>query len=760
MKTVIWGLLGTLVLTGAAHAVPIVVQVLAPDGKPVAGAEVRTARLPDADMVETFFVLKKPQYETARTDDKGIAHFDWPEPKTNMIPGEAGKYMGTATAWSPTLGAANTILRPGDNVIKLTAVGVARGTVRDAKGAPVAGIKVRALSVSGMPNDRGFTGAGILAVPEDEAAFITTSDAQGNWQIGNLPLGVRARVQIEGEAYAAEMAFAPIVPNDAPVVANASVEGAPPIINQNGELRVAPAATVTGRILNPAGEPVKGVMVWARPVADETLSYRSPQTAITDEKGEYQLTHLSKGAYKIVLRTPSALSLVADNSAIATVELESGQTASAPEQKLIEGGIITLQVSDAKTNQPVSGVSALAVSTDNRESSEMPTTGNSDEKGNIQLHVAPGSYSVQLMRTPENYVQPNPSQDTVKIALGETKIVPIKLETGELTTGRLVDEKGKIVSGVTFYLSTEKEQMWGGVGVSSDNKGAWKTSQLKPGSYKASFNNSQEWELIGPKTFEIPNKNAIEIRVKPIAQTQLSGRVVDSEGKGIAGVALTAKITTQVDNYQNIIQRQTVSDEKGAYTLPQFPATAKTIVISPMRAGYAIEKTPEIKNENNLWSASDAEMQALSSHLAGTVVNENNEPQKGVQVLAPRFGSVATSDENGAWKFDALAPGETEIVAVGTSGGATQTVTAGRDEVQLKLQPFKAAAPNDVDGVRVHAIRQRGDADFDRLGEKQFQRTLYGHIARGIAIEQQHDPARKPPQQVSRAIQSMPCRAR
>ena len=716
IKTV-WGLLGTLVLTTAAHAVPIVIQVNGPDDKPVANAEVRAARLPDADLIETFFVLKKPQYETARTDDKGIARFDWPEPKTSMIPGEAGKYMGTATVWAPTLGAANTILRPGDNTIKLAAVGFARGTVRDAKGAPVAGVKVRALGAFEMPNNRSFAGISGLAVPEDEAAFIATSDEQGNWQIGNLPLGARARVQLEGDAYAADTAFAPIVPAAAPVVADASVAGATTGISQNGELRIAPAATITGRVLNPAGEPVKDVMVWARPVADEMLDYQSPHTALSDEKGEYQLTRLSAGAYKVALRTPSALSLVADNSAPVIVNVESGQSATVPEQKLIEGSTITVQVSDAKTRQPVSDVSALVLSADGRNF-EIPANGNSDAMGNITLHVAPGSYRVQLMRTPENYVLDNQPGETVKIAQGETKNVAVKLEVGVLATGRLADEKGFRVPGTTFSLISEKAAAWNGAGILSDAKGEWKTRKLSPGRYKVSLNQSELWELVGPKTLEIPGKDAIEIKVKPITQTQLSGRVVDSEGKGVAGVAVQARITIQTDDYQTNVERQTVSDEKGDYTLPQFPASAKTVVISPTRAGYALQKAPEIKNENKVWNSTDTVMQALSSHLGGTVVNAQNEAQKGVQVLVPRFNSVAVSDAVGAWKFDAIAPGETEIVAVGAAGGGTQTVTAGRDDVQLKLQPLTPAAPRDIDG----AIAVLDDAWQTSNGRKYYSR--------------------------------------
>ena len=167
----------------------------------------------------------------------------------------------------------------------------------------------------------------------------------------------------------------------------------------------------------------------------------------------------------------------------------------------------------------------------------------------------------------------------------------------------------------------------------------------------------------------------------------------------MAGVAIKAKITTQVDNSQSEIDRQSVTDAQGQYTLPSFPTTAVSIVLKPTRAGYTVEKAPEIKNENNVWSTTDVVLQALSSHLGGTVVDAQNVPQQGVQVLAARLGSVAVSDEKGAWKFDALAPGEIEIVAVGAAGAVAHTVSAGRDDVSLKLQPFVPAKPSDIAGA-------------------------------------------------------------
>ena len=458
MKTAIWGLLGTWVLTSAAHAVPIVIQVSGPDGKPAANAEVRALR--PQDNLPASSVPRKPLYETGHTDEKGVARFDWPEPKVrrNLVMGGRDKYMGKATIWTPTTGATNVTLKPGDNDVKLKAAGFARGTVLDAVGAPVAGAKVRAVSAYGMADDSNFVDAGDFSLSEDDDTFATTTDAQGRWQIGNLPVGGRARVQLEGENYAVDSAFAPIIADLA--TTPPTITAPPSALNQNGKLRAAPPATLTGRVLTPEGKPVAGIGVWARPLSKQDQGYFAPQRAETDAKGEYTLQRLPEGNYKIGLYVPHTNSLVADPSAAPTVKLASGETQSVADQKLIVGGTITVQVRDANTGKPILGAAAIAMPAGNLVG-EILTDEASDEKGDIHMNVAPGNYRVQVWQQPAGYVRPAPFAEVTKVAAGAQQNLVVKLKTGALATGRLVDEKGKAVPKIQFLMRAEKRQAVG-----------------------------------------------------------------------------------------------------------------------------------------------------------------------------------------------------------------------------------------------------------------------------------------------------------
>ena len=686
-------------ITGSAHAVPITLQVLAADNSPVANAEVRTARQPGVAEMEAFFSPDEPQRQAARTDEKGVARFDWPAPTIDLLPGTAGSFVGVATIWAPGLGVANVRLRTGDNSVKLPLAGVARGTVRDEKAAPVAGVRVRAVGALGMEPLRNFNRRENFALSAEETVFTATTDVEGHWQIAGLPLGTRALVQIDTPAYAFAVATAPVVLPAAPPGAALLPIGQMPFGgNEKGELVAAPPATLTGRVLDPLGEPLARVTVWLYPAKNHAQTYAKPQAARTDEKGEYRLERLAADTYQIIVTPPETLPLVA-SSEYEKIAISSGQSVRAPDQKLLPGGTLAVRITDAKTGQPISGASASAQSTGGDGVNISPRT-LTDETGILTMQVAAGSYRVQVWRAPSAYLYPEPSAPSAVVA-GETKTLTIALQTGDLIRGRVVDDLGHVVPDFSFALVEDDEgRVGGGTAATTDATGAWKTQRFAPGHYKVVLNSSVVWELAAHTTIDVPRAAPLDIRVKAIAQHQLAGRIVDEAGQGVADVLVAATISVLFDKkYESTIQRTALSDAQGHYTLPDFPATAQSIVLSATRDGYAIQKAPAASKANNVWEASTGVLQERSSQLSGRVVDAQNQPQAGVQVLAARFASVAVSDENGNWRFANVAPGDVELVAVGAAGSVVQTVVADRENVTLKLRPFAPAQGRDIDSA-------------------------------------------------------------
>ena len=714
MKTKLWSLLGTFILTTAAHAVPVVIQVTGPNNLPVAGAEVRTARQPDADASQTSFGAPKPLYETARTDAKGVASFDWAEPKKPAgKSGDALQYLGAATVWATGLGATNLTLHAGNNQVQLLKpVGIARGMVRDEKGAPVAGVKVGALGLTNTTGMRSFAEQENFAVALGDAAFSALSDDQGRWQIGNLPIGARANVRLVDSALAPDKATAPILEVTSPAL-TAAPESAPKEINGNGVLRAVPASSLTGRVLDDKGAAVAGVTVWAsiEPSPDD---FPAPVVATTDAQGEYRLNGLAAGSYLVLMRAPQTSPLVADAKAMQKIELASGQNQTLPPQSLIAGGTLEVQVNDAADGKPLPNMRVSMSRKDSpRAEWTFPLSGLTDQNGQMKMQLAPDQYDVSVHGDSSGYISPRTTltrdggDEPLTIATGKTEHKEWKLSRGLSASGRIIDEAGNALPNIALSLVVPRDgdDMFNNIMVQSNALGEWQENTFQAGQYKISANytgvdQSPEWEIVSPQNFAVPTRGPITIVLKPIAKTTLSGRVIDTDGAGVANARIVAKIANRPQDFRTSIEREAFSDAQGNYTLPAFPVTAQSIALSVERAGYISNKLPQAQNDANVWSSSDAVLQALSSHLGGTIVNAQNEPQSAVQVLAPRFGTSTISDETGAWKIDDLAPGDTEIVAVGKAGAVVQNVIAEQDEVTLKLRPYVIAAPRDIEGAK------------------------------------------------------------
>ena len=91
-----------------------------------------------------------------------------------------------------------------------------------------------------------------FAIAPGETAFTALSDAEGRWQIGNLPLGSRASVQLIDPDLAPNKATAPILGVTTPPLETIA-NGALSALNDNGVLRAIPAASLAGRVLDGKG---------------------------------------------------------------------------------------------------------------------------------------------------------------------------------------------------------------------------------------------------------------------------------------------------------------------------------------------------------------------------------------------------------------------------------------------------------------------------------------------------------------------------
>jgi hypothetical protein len=251
------------------------------------------------------------------------------------------------------------------------------GKVTDTLSNPLSGVSVTVSSASPVFSVEAHT--------DSSGAYMVSGLAPGTYTVEFLP--------------PFESTFAPQYYNG---VASFSEATAVTILKEGEEksginAKLREGGVISGKVEGPHGEPVQGVAVGA---LGEFFGF-----AITNAAGEYTVTGLAKGSYKIEFLPPeTAANLVpqyyngASSFASATpVEVKEGEKKPNINAVLQEGGEITGTVTDAATHQPLSEVCVTATPSLGGESRPALTEAN----GQYAVHgLEKGSYTVEFEYCP------------------------------------------------------------------------------------------------------------------------------------------------------------------------------------------------------------------------------------------------------------------------------------------------------------------------------------------------------------------------
>lgn len=234
------------------------------------------------------------------------------------------------------------------------------------------------------------------AIPE--LAAIT--DMNGAFKIDGLPENMSASLLITASGFVTSWC-------------NAKYRG---IEEQTYELRpdgrISGVVTYTG-----SGDPVPNAHVLARIMEDNEFSVG---TAITDERGQYDIAGLSPGMHQVTasVATPYGKAGWADVT-IENIEVEEGKTTANADIELVRGGLVTGQVSDKETGVAIPGVlvAALPAEKNTQTSYGMSFT---DEDGMYELRAVPGDVSISLASWPPVYQRPPINNIVTKVVEGVT----------------------------------------------------------------------------------------------------------------------------------------------------------------------------------------------------------------------------------------------------------------------------------------------------------------------------------------------------
>ncbi|RYX81732.1 carboxypeptidase regulatory-like domain-containing protein [bacterium] len=583
-------LLGSLAV---CQADAVQLQIKGPDGKPVAGAQVRLVNVgvrPIGSKVAESFDLK--------SDATG----------TMTLTPKAGAAKGTiyylARVIAPGMAVTQVNLKEGTTTLTLRKGQSYGGVIVDSDDKPVAGVKLALTQL----NPAGTYSS--LAYLRDKQRLETQSDAQGHWQLDNVPLTGPVGFNISDARFKSEFFWLDVS------------HAAPP-------LYVEPGATVKGRLLRPDGKPAAGVEFYAGVAS----------TPKTKADGTFQITGIGdRGfAFQALFAAGGQLPFIVPMKQVS--DLEPGEVRDIGDIKAKAGLHFRGRLVDEGTNKPIPDV---WVSTWGRGAN---SSGRSDAQGVFDFLIAPESTSFSVSAS--GYIrkaQPKIPTDAAHIRSGIINMGLIKLKIGRKVAGTIKTAGGK---GVAVSINAYKARGIGAYGV-SDAQGKFTLDGLEEGQYNLSV---QGYRLKAPVKLLV-GKGAIAPLNLVLADTAATaaklavprtttGRVL-YQGQPMAGVKIKFNFRSDRNWYMG---QMAVSNLEGVYSITSPIENATPDIVGVSRPGYSAEyEAPKV--QDGVWRG-DVVL-SKQGILHGRVVDSAQRPVANAYI-APEKGSdlPVSTDANG-----------------------------------------------------------------------------------------------------------------
>lgn len=641
------GVMALLMMNAAARADTVKGSVLGPDGKPVADARVWVRVFGRKDRSET----------EVKSDAAGRFSLNYVREYADMV--ADGGVIGLAVIYAPGFALSGGRLKEIDNTFQLERGGQLSGFVRDVKGQPVAGARVRINNIQ-PDDDPEYLRWVRITNPSLQETFSAKTSADGRWTISDVPTTGQIGVLLDDPAY---------------VRLRADTEAGTDSLT----LRARAGATLHGRVMYEDGKPAAGVHVHA--------SADSSGEAQSAADGSYQITSLPSGVFALMGELKGGQWVAPMLNGIAIKE---GAQTQAPDLVLTKGALVEGTVVDDETGKPLAGVDVRGDRT--------------RKDGRFQVRFVPGEVSLDLYGVPDGYLRPEHNTKLV-LKKGDKKTVVIRLKKGLTLSGTAVDSDGKPAVGAKLkFIQHERHVYHEPIQVVADAAGAWNVTGLEAG--KMEFLGDGEWQVVEPKSVALPleRSRVIEVKVEKIALQNVTGRVIDTKGEPVAGAKIAWSINIPAgEDYGTVRTQRMKSDKDGQFTLHDVRPD-HTLNLSIEKSGFRFDKGGEVKRVNGAWQVSDAVLTPLGNRILGQVLMRGA-PVAGARVFSPDgVQAQTTSDETGHFTLDALPQGEIQIMAARGADWAQTRVgpDVNADNVKLELAPLIAPKPSDL--ARGYAI--------------------------------------------------------
>ncbi len=484
---------------------------------------------------------------------------------------------------------------------------VMAGTVVDEAGRGIAGARVRILPTHPM-----LSGPSVpLEVPE---SWLTTeTDNDGGFRFSNVP-----------DDASADFLFT--APGKANVYTFMASDNSPGYRYAAGrtDIRIVlpPEAKIQGRVVDPAGKPVVGVRLLARPDKREAM-YHCTNSIVSGQDGRFLFENVPADTYSLQVVAPRDTMAQWVGKDVKVVA-KAGQTTDGITVRVSKGGFVEVVVRNAATNRLVEGVRVIVFQ--GASLGRCPCfyqVSKTDHYGRVRMRAPLGQCYVVAGGGGYSGFQSDPPVDVAKEKTARVKVL---LYSDPEVSGTVRDRSGRAVPGVTvavvppgFYVDC------------TDEDGRFEFTYRKESERRFLFARDARRNLAA--AVEIKERTRpMNIVLKPALK--LAGRITDPNGIPIPAARI--QLAARLSGWFAYVGAEVFTSTDGRYEIPAVPPQQKDIYyINVIAVGYCPLHLEEISIAAASWNRVNMKtfvLQPLNMSISGVVVDAEGRPAVGKRV--------------------------------------------------------------------------------------------------------------------------------
>ncbi len=480
-------------------------------------------------------------------------------------------------------------------------------------------------------------------------------------------------------------------------------------------------ARIEGNVVaKDTGENIEGVELIIMQQANRPVPGQVPVSISMD--GAFTINALNAGSYLLQLVRPQEgpAEWVAEP---VYVTLEAGQTVTDVKMKLSRGGLLEVHIEDAETKRPIGNVQVNI----NDQKTAQWIYGKSDNSGVARVRLMPGSYQLSGI-----YLSGYKSEDPRKnftLEDGGILRMEYQLKSQGKISGVVRDESGKPVQGAKIMICP----MGVRDEIISDVEGKYELS-WDPGIWRSDVREMVFCLVARHEKRDLAAAMEISEDTKSVDITLQSGmafngRVVDAEGKGIAGAQV--QVMLRVSNWGSPLSREQIdTDDDGNYEIPTLPA-GHNYSVSASARGYGQKDINAYADNtvNNRLNVETLVLPPANLSVSGKIVDNQGKVVSGARIEGVGEGQPRTNtvtDEKGYFTLEGLCEGTVYI-----------RVNARGDEKRLS-----ARVHTDAGASGISIVVREGNPVSYYISAKSYEQIIRSSnkIIAGVALDENGSP--------------------